>query len=395
MARAAIVIIGDEILSGRTLDTNSHFLIKQLNKLGIYLQKTTVIHDNEEEIYNALTDGIKNHDITISTGGLGPTKDDLTVNVASKIFHSKLVFNKNLYETIKAKEEKETETLKKQAYVPEKALLLENPVGNAPGILFRKDKKLLILLPGVPSEVKAIFNTSLIPYLKEFTDIKKKVFTVRTFGLPETELSDLIQQRFLKKIEKISFLPSLRGVDLLITTDMETFLSIKKELGKHIYTFDNKNIEEILKNICKDKNLTLSIAESCTGGLLGKTITDVSGSSEYFKGGIIAYSNEIKTSLLNVKKRTIEDFGAVSKEVAIEMAEGAAKLTKSSLSISVTGIAGPLGGSKEKPVGLVYAGFKHNNKTTYKKYNFTGTRDIIRKKTVYTVLFDLLQLIKT
>jgi len=407
--KAGIVIIGNEILSGRTLDTNSNYLTRELIKEGIEPVKIIKISDNPELIKRTVSEITEEVDLIITTGGLGPTKDDITKKSVADVFGLKIKVDEELLKIVKKKfrsygYKKMPSINISQAEIPENTEVFINERGTAHGLLIKVKGKRLILLPGFPSEVEYIFSKKIRPYLEN--EISKKSFimsrTIRTSGIGESTLTEIIEPVLgnLENIE-VAFLPSMGKVDISFTarglssSEMDReFEKIKKKLmpkiGKYIYGFDEEDMSENLGMLLKSKNLKIAVAESCTGGLISKMFTDVPGSSEYFERGVITYSNEAKIEILGVKKETLKKYGAVSEEIAREMAEGIKKISHADIGLSVTGIAGPAGGTLEKPLGTVFIGLCDNSGVLVRKFKFGGFRDQIRLRSARASL-DLIR----
>ena len=389
-----IITIGDEILYGHILDTNSKWLSKNLNELGVKTNKISTIGDNYIQIKDILESSIKENDIIIFTGGLGPTNDDITKKCLNDFFKGKLITDNNTLSHIKKIFKKRNLDLTKknrdQALVPDNCKVLHNEYGTAPGIAFEKDNKLVISLPGVPYEMKSLFEDKCSQIIKQkFSLSIIHHRTIKTVGIGESWLSDLISEweKNLDNNISLAYLPSIGRVKLRLTGRGNNLNKIKsaidKEekkvlpiLRKYIYGFDNEELESCVGNLLIKNKKTLSIAESCSGGYLSHLVTSIPGSSKYFSGSVVAYSNNIKINNLNVNKKNIEKFGAVSKEVVEEMATNVRKKFNSSIGISTSGIAGPSGGTENKPVGTVWIGYSDKNKTLSKKLLLTNRRDI-------------------
>ena len=389
-----IITIGDEILYGHILDTNSKWLSKNLNELGVTTNKISTIGDNYIQIKDILESSIKENDIIIFTGGLGPTNDDITKKCLNDFFKGKLITDNNtLFHIKKIFKKRNLDLTKKnrdQALVPDNCKVLHNKYGTAPGIAFEKDNKLVISLPGVPYEMKSLFEDKCSQIIKQkFSLSIIHHRTIKTVGIGESWLSDLISEweKNLDDNISLAYLPSIGRVKLRLTGRGNNLYKIKsaidKEekkvlpiLRKYIYGFDNEELESCVGKLLIKNKKTLSIAESCSGGYLSHLVTSIPGSSKYFSGSIVAYSNNIKINNLNVNKKNIEKFGAVSKEVVEEMATNVRKKFKSSICISTSGIAGPSGGTENKPVGTVWIGYSDKNKTLSKKLLLTNRRDI-------------------
>ena len=389
-----IITIGDEILYGHILDTNAKWLSKNLNELGVKTNKISTIGDNYIQIKDLLQSSIKENDIIIFTGGLGPTNDDITKKCLNDFFKGKLVTDNYTLSHIKKIFKKRNLDLTKknrdQALVPDNCKVLHNEYGTAPGIAFEKDNKLVISLPGVPYEMKSLFEDKCSKIIKQkFSLSIIHHRTIKPVGIGESWLSDLISEWEKNLDDKISlaYLPSIGRVKLRLTGRGNNLYKIKSAIDKeekkvlpiikkYIYGFDNDELESCVGNLLIKYKKTLSIAESCSGGHLSHLITSIPGSSKYFLGSIVAYNNNVKINNLNVNKRNIKKFGAVSKEVVEEMANNVRIKFNSSIGISTSGIAGPSGGSEEKPVGTVWIGYSDKNKTLSKKLVLTNRRDI-------------------
>ena len=389
-----IITIGDEILYGHILDTNSKWLSKNLNELGVKTNKISTIGDNYIQIKDVLQSSIKENDIIIFTGGLGPTNDDITKKCLNDFFKGKLITDNNTLSHIKKIFKKRNLDLTKknrdQALVPDNCKVLNNKYGTAPGIAFEKDNKLVISLPGVPYEMKSLFEDKCSKIIKQkfaLSIIHHR--TIKTVGIGESWLSDLISEweKNLDNNISLAYLPSIGRVKLRLTGRGNNLNKIKSAIDKeekkvlpiirkYIYGFDNEELESCVGNLLIKNKKTLSIAESCSGGYLSHLVTSIPGSSKYFSGSVVAYSNNIKINNLNVNKKNIEKFGAVSKEVVEEMATNVRKKFNSSIGISTSGIAGPSGGTEKKPVGTVWIGYSDKNKTLSKKLLLTDRRDI-------------------
>lgn len=406
---AKILSIGDELLKGHILNSNSSYISEKLYSIGIPVQKITIVGDDEGNILEELNDSGIKCDITIITGGLGPTHDDITRSVIAKFVNEELVLNEKILnhikEIFKSRRIKFPESNIIQAYIPKGAMIIWNNIGTAPGMWFEKNNKIFISLPGVPEEMKLMMNEIVIPALKEkFADDISRLFKSRyvlTAGISESELYEKLGDISELAVQcRIAFLPGPKGINIRIDASGDneqevisilsvTEQKIKERAGNFIYGYDDDKIESIIGNLLKEKRITLSVAESCTGGMLGSKITDVSGSSEYFLGGVISYSNDIKINILGVKKSTIDKYGAVSEQTASEMAENIRKHFNSDIGISITGIAGPEGGTDNKPVGLVYLGFSDKSKTFTREFLFGKLRERNRVRAVQMALIIL------
>jgi len=393
MITAKIISIGDELLIGQVINTNASWIAEQLNLIGIKVVEILTIEDDSASIKDAISMAIAQNQIVISTGGLGPTKDDITKQTLASLFNSKLVLNNTILEAnikIFASRNLElTELNKKQAEVPENCEIIENTCGTAAGMWFNTDLGCLISLPGVPYEMKIMMEQKVIPRLKE--KYKKQVIihkTIMTSGLGESFLSERISswEDNLPKNFKLAYLPQPGILRLRLTAvgEDERKLSTKvdEEINKLssiipelIYSYQDESIEESVYKVLRSKELTISTAESCTGGEIARRIVSIPGSSEVFKGAIVAYNNEAKQNLLNVSEEVLYSYGAVSEECVREMAIGAQKLLKTDYSIAVSGIAGPSGGTEKKAVGTVWIAVATPKDIISKKFLFGDNRE--------------------
>jgi nicotinamide-nucleotide amidase len=406
--KAEIITIGDEILIGQVVDTNSAYLATELNKLGISVSRITSIPDLHDSIIKAFDEATTRADLIISTGGLGPTSDDITKHTLAEYFGGKLVVVPAVLQKISSLLASRgvvmNERNRKQAELPDNCELLNNSSGTAQGMWFQKEGRDFISLPGVPFEMKAIFREEMEPRLKKrFILPAIQHFTVLTHGVPESEMANRLQdwEKNLPENLKLAYLPSPGLLRLRITgktsgdsEELKTLLGtevekLKEIIGKHIYGYNDDKLEVIIGNLLKKNNLTLSLAESCTGGLISLLITSVPGASSYYKGGIIAYSNEVKTSDLNVSPYTILINGAVSQAVVEQMAEGVRTRYQADYSIAVSGIAGPSGGTEEKPVGTTWIAVASKNRIVSRIHNFGEDRGRNMQKAAIAGLFML------
>lgn len=366
-----IISIGDELLIGQTVNTNATWLAKHLTSLGVEVKWITTVGDDADDIKSALATALQRSDVVITTGGIGPTHDDITKTVAADFFESELIFKPEILEQLKRRFEKRgrkmSVTNEDQAWIPEKAQLIDNPIGTAAGLIFEKDGKKCFILPGVPSEMKMMSEKTLFPMFKgQGQTIVQK--TIRTTGLPEsTAFEKLGDIKRVEQFAKVAFLPKTSGVDIRLTVKGTDETECRKKLeqgvnivlasvGKYVYGYDDEELEEAVAKLLIKTHKTVAVAESCTGGLLANKLTNISGSSEYFERGVVTYSNQSKIEILGIPEEILEKHGAVSLETAEAMAEAARKISGADFGISTTGIAGPTGGTEEKPVGLVYIG---------------------------------------
>jgi len=389
-----VITIGDEILYGHILDTNAKWLSEQLDKLGVKINKRSTISDNHFQITNTIDKSISENDIIIFTGGLGPTNDDITKKTLNKYFKGNLVRDEITYRQIKKIFKRRnfdlTKKNKDQALVPDNCQVLHNIHGTAPGLAFSIKKKLVISLPGVPFEMKSLFNEKCIDLIRVKYNLPIVYHRIiKTVGIGESWLSDLIGkwEKNLDNSLSLAYLPSIGRVKLRLTGKGKNLKKIKliiqkqekkllKIIEKYIYGYDSDELESQVGILLNDQNKTIAISESCSGGYASHMITSIPGSSKYFLGSIIAYNNSIKENILGIDKKIIRDKGAVSKEVVEEMAKNIRIKFKSSIGLSVSGIAGPSGGSTKKPVGTVWIGLSDDKKTYSKKFQLTERRDV-------------------
>jgi nicotinamide-nucleotide amidase len=395
---AEIVAIGTELLLGQNVDTNSAWLAQQLALLGVDVYGFQQVGDNEKRMEAAIKGACERSQVVITTGGLGPTVDDLTRKVAAKVGQKTLVYYENLAKAMEAKFFRSGKPFPQsnlnQAFIPQGATLIPNPVGTAPGFILKIDKTYLVTLPGVPSEMKAMFDQTVKPFLKGLEPatsiIKSRVY--RTTGMSESRLNEKIADIFeSSQNPTIGVLAHPEGVDIRLTAKAPNDEEADKlidALGKvlltrlpnNIYGLDKDELESIVGQMLTTRHMTLATAESCTGGLISRRITQVSGSSTYFLRGYVVYSNEAKSDMLKVDPKMIKNKGAVSAEVAEALAVNARTQSAASVAISTTGIAGPTGGTEEKPVGLVYIGLSDDQTTHTFKFQFTGDREVVQLK---------------
>ena len=394
--KVIILSIGDELLSGKTVNMNANYISLVLSDIGCEIVKQVTLADKENDILDCLDDLFKIPvDLILCTGGLGPTSDDITLDVIFSFFKSKKVFDDKYWMKLMNKYSNVgipiSKSNKKQALVPDNGTTIPNSIGTARGFQFKKNKIIFIAMPGVPSEMKAMMQESVLPMVKSKTVKNKHMVIIRTTGVAESILYDLINKNIDYSDINIGFYPSIYGVDIrLIGKNLKKLNSIKENManviGEYCYTLTENNLEDIVvKNLIKHQ-FTIATAESCTGGLVGSRITEVPGSSKVYKGTIVAYSNSVKIDNLGIDKKTLEKYGAVSKEIAGQMANQVRKLFNSKIGVSTTGIAGPGGGTKEKPVGLVYVALSSNNNLVVKKYNFHSDRNKNKIKSSQAIL---------
>ena len=391
---AKIISIGDELLIGQVVNTNAAWIAEQLNLIGIKVDEILAISDNGKEIERAVKYAISRHDLVITTGGLGPTKDDITKQCLASIFNAKLVLNETMLANntayFKARGYELTDINRKQAEVPDCCEVIENTCGTAPGMWFNTPNGgVLIAMAGVPYEMRTMMERDLIPRLKALNSGEIIIHkTIMTHGLGESFLSERIAawEDALPSNFKLAYLPQPGILRLRLSafgTDENVLnAEISKQLDElHclipelIYGYDNESLESVVFRLLRDKKQTLSIAESCTGGYIAYRITSIPGSSSIFQGSVVAYDNNVKLNFLNVTLKTIEDFGSVSEPCVREMAEGAKKVFQTDYAIAVSGVAGPGGGTEEKPVGTVWIAVATPEKTVSKKFSYGDNRE--------------------
>ncbi len=409
---AEILCVGTEILLGDIVNTNAAYLSRELASLGISQYRQSVIGDNSERLEQTIKDCLKNCDLLIMTGGLGPTYDDITKESAAKAIGRGLREDAEILSHIERYFKKRGRTMtdnnRKQANVIEGSTVLKNTCGTAPGVFCEADGKVIILLPGPPSEMMPMWQNEAKPLVAQYCEKVLVSRNINIVGIGESAVAEKLGDMMEKAVNptiapycktgevRLRVTASADTREKALAMCLDTVEDIKAtEIGKYIYGYDT-TLEEAVVNTLRRKNKILSTAESCTGGLIAKMITDVPGASDVFFGGVNSYHNIIKNKVLGVSSRSLDKYGAVSHQVAVKMAEGVRNLMNSDISVAVTGIAGPGGGTEEKPVGLVYIAVCHNGRTTVKKYKFghTLSREKIRELTAVNALTDVLEAIK-
>jgi nicotinamide-nucleotide amidase len=400
---AEIITIGDELLNGTRVDTNSVFLAGRLDAVGLDVGFITSTGDGMNSLVEAIHQALRRADVILTTGGLGPTDDDITKKAICKVFKRNLIFHENVLEDLQnrfaARGLKMPAINQNQALLPQGAKFLANTTGSALGIVIDEQGKFFCAMPGVPAEMEAMTDRELLPILKSLIG-PTVIFRhrIRTAGIMESSLAELIRPA-LKFAEGVSlaYLPSVRGVDLCVkgvgtvAEEVRSSValladSIRAAAGRYIYTEDDRELEEVVGTLLVERNLTIAVAESCTGGLIGGRITSVPGASRYFKGGIVAYADDVKRDRLGVPAAILEQYGAVSAETATAMATGAVSALGADIGLSTTGVAGPTGGSEEKPVGTVFVGLAVGGQANAAKFNLGVDRESIRRRTVTIAL---------
>ncbi|MBR5190340.1 MAG: competence/damage-inducible protein A [Paludibacteraceae bacterium] len=424
---AHIINIGDELLIGQVVNTNASWMAEELNKRNIKVTNISVISDGADDIRTQLDRSLSEADVVLITGGLGPTKDDITKTVLCNYFDDTLVRHQPTYDNVKKFFDRRglpfTEINQAQALVPSKCKVILNEVGTAPCMVFTipqatfkqpspkktdtSAEKIVISMPGVPFEMKWLMQNSVLPLLEEQLGSQAIVHkTILTFGIGESFLADKIAdwEDALPAHIKLAYLPEAGKVRLRLSAYgadkaqleqevAEQIVKLNAIISDNIYGYDDDTISKVIGKIVNRRCALLATAESCTGGLIGNMITEVPGSSAYYKGGIIAYSNELKERLLGVRHETLEQYGAVSEETAIEMAKGCLEATGADYAIATTGISGPTGATEEKPLGLVYVAIASRDEVVCNRYVFTTTRQQHQQRTANQALFDLYKLL--
>ena len=391
---AEILAVGTELLMGQIANTNAQYISQRLAELGICVYFHSVVGDNPARLEETLKRALDRSDIVITTGGLGPTKDDLTKEVIAKTMNRELVFHEEVLEKVRdffmRKHRIMVKNNEKQAYLPDNCLMIPNLNGTAPGCIIEEGKKVIIMLPGPPKEMQPMFCDTVFPYLKQKKELVLVSKMLKIFGIGESEM----ESRLIDLIDKqdnptIAPYVSQGEITVRVTArcaNKEEALQllnpvvneIKDRLGSLVYAEEGESLEQVVFTLLKEKQLVMATAESCTGGLLAGKITSLPGASEIFEQGYITYANKAKIDDLGVLEETINKFGAVSNETALEMVNGLKKKTKASVCVSITGIAGPDGGTPEKPVGLVYIGLSVLDKVVCKSFELMGDRERIR-----------------
>ncbi|MCL4551306.1 MAG: competence/damage-inducible protein A [Bacteroidetes bacterium] len=402
--KAHIITIGDEILIGQTINTNAAYIGERLTDLQIKISGSSVVPDSEEIIMKEFNRALSSNDVVLVTGGLGPTHDDVTRKCVVEFFETELVENEEVLDDVKrffeARGKVLTDTNRGQALIPKNATPIRNSRGTAPGYWIEKRKKVFVCMPGVPHEMKNMMESFVLPKLEEKLH-KKTVIMIKnliTTGIPESMLFDKLgNMEELLQGAKMAFLPSQFGVKLRITVEEaneeeaqnkldEIEQKIRANAGRFIFGKNDDTLEGVVAKLMIDRGLKLAIAESCTGGLISNRLTNISGSSEFFERGVVAYSNAAKVELLKVSEDTIQKYGAVSLEVARQMAEGVKATTGCDLGLAVTGIMGPTGATPNKPIGLVYIGLCDEKICTAKEFRFGDDRLLNKDRTSQAAL---------
>jgi nicotinamide-nucleotide amidase len=393
--KAEIIAVGSELLTPDRVDTNSLFLTEELNKLGVEVVRKSIVGDNRDDLSAAFQEALERVELIIASGGLGPTKDDLTRETVADLLGRKLQLNKEILQYIEGRFRQLGREMPpvnvRQAMVPEGAEVLENPRGSAPGLWIEDGGRRIALLPGPPRELKPMFHEQVLPRLQRFaSSVRMFHRELRVAGMGESALEQRIKPIYTRYADVNTTILAAPGeiqIHLRIWTDDaahakktldEIVQSFQLALTDRIYSLDGSPLEEVVAQILTMNGATISAAESCTGGLLAQRLTSIAGSSSYFLGGVVCYSNELKTAWADVPAELIKTKGAVSSEVAIALADGIRRRAGSTLGVGITGIAGPGGGSEEKPVGTVHVAISHAGGVKERGTRFPGDREAIR-----------------
>jgi nicotinamide-nucleotide amidase len=409
-----LVTIGDELLLGQTIDTNAAYISEHLAEVGLRVTRRATVGDDPAAIRSAVAEALARTGVVITTGGLGPTSDDFTKPVIADLYQRRLVLDEAYLERLRVRWRQRGMEMpaanRTQAEIPEGAEIVRNPLGSAQGIALRDEQLgLTVMLPGVPHEVRAMIDAHLLPYLLNHVPVRSEPIChrlVRTTGIPESLLADRVAD-IVGALAPVSvaFLPSYAGSDIRLTSwaalDEQSCLRLfddvearlRARLGSHIYGIGQTDLAQVVGDLLRERDFTIALAESCTGGLLGKRLTEVSGASDYFTTGFITYANDAKSRWLGVREATMQAHGAVSEEVAREMAIGARDAAGTDVAIAVTGIAGPTGGTESKPVGLVWVALAARDTVLARSFVMPGDRQEVRERAAQmalALLYDFL-----
>ena len=403
--KVEIITVVTEILLGDILNTNCRYLSRELAAMGIEMYYQITVGDNEERLLKTLEESLNRSDIVICTGGLGPTEDDITKEVCAKYFGYELELHKPsldaMIERFKHMNRVPTKNNEKQAYFPKEAYILKNDNGTAPGCIMEKEGKMIVVLPGPPREMESMFENYVKPYLSKLTDDVIESEVLRIIGVGESKVEndilDIIDSQtnptiatYAKGYEcTLRITAKAKSVEEAKELIKPMSDEMKRRFGQSLYATGETSIEEVVSKMLVENNLKIAVAESCTGGMVSASLINYPGISSVFMEGCVTYSNEAKMKSLGVKKETLDVYGAVSDKCAKEMASGVAARYNTNIGIATTGIAGPDGGTDEKPVGLVYFGIYINGKVISKKYVFNGDRQGVRERATRTILNDL------
>jgi nicotinamide-nucleotide amidase len=399
-----IITIGDEILYGQTLDTNSHWISQELNTIGARVIRRSSIGDDRQQILHALSEAATRASIVLITGGLGPTKDDITKQTLAEYFDSPIALNPQALKEVSAYFESRGRTMnalnKAQAELPVKCEMISNTAGTAPGMWFEEQGKVFVSMPGVPHEMKTMMIAQVIPRLKEKFDLPVILHRmVKTVGIGESSLAEIIAtwEDSLPPHIRLAYLPDLGEVKLRLTAVGDHYAALEQDIEvqvqqllplirEYVYGFGNTTLEEAVGQLLLDKQKTIALAESCTGGYIAHAITRIPGSSRYFQGGIIPYHNEFKIHVLGVQETTLLEHGAVSEPTVEQMSNRIRQLMRADIGLASSGIAGPEGGTADKPVGTVWIALADGEQTLTQKLSLTQNRLINIELTSVAVL---------
>lgn len=404
--KAEILAVGTELLMGQIINTNAQYISSKLPDVGLGVYYHSVVGDNPDRLEKSLKLALDRCDVVITTGGLGPTQDDLTKETIARVCGKKMVLNQESLDAIRSYFNKlgrqMTSNNEKQAYMPEDSIILKNNNGTAPGCIMEFDGKVVVMLPGPPSEMKPMFNDSVMPYFRDKSTFTIESRFLRVFGIGEsameTKIIDLIDGQTNPTIAtyakegEVTLRVSAKvqrgeNADEILQPVID---EIRKRTGECLYSEKDQTLDAVAAGLLLENNITVATAESCTGGLISETLTNIPGISKVYMGGVVTYSNQAKMDFLGVREQTLIRHGAVSRETAAEMADGIRKRMKTDIGVSVTGIAGPDGGTAEKPVGLVYIGLSAKDRTITKELRLQGNRKKIRTISALNV-FDMIR----
>jgi len=402
--KAEIIATGTELVLGETLNTSAHYLTAKLSALGIEVDYHTTVGDNPERLEGVLSQALQRVDLVVTTGGLGPTADDLTKELVSRVLGLEMVLDQTSMEQIEQffahRKATMPQSNKKQAYFPKGARIFPNPLGTAPGAMIKKDNKIIVILPGPPFEMHSMFENYVWPELEQLTGLDSKRMNgrvLKVFGMGESAIEEVLGDLMSRPELSIALLAKRaemhirlvvrssnpqQATEILDMTENE----IRARLGSKVFGRDQETMFGVVGQLLRQQGLNIATAESCTGGLLGAALTQEPGSSDFYQGGIISYADTAKENLLGVQRETLRMSGAVSAEVAKEMAVGIRSRLGTDLALSTTGIAGPSGASEQKPIGLVYIGLATADGVDARKFQFYGERESVRQLTLMAAL---------
>lgn len=409
--RAEIITIGDELLIGQVVDTNSTFMAQELNKIGVEIYQVMSVHDDGAHIRRAVSEALERVDIVITTGGLGPTKDDITKHVLCDYFGARLVPSTEVERHVKELYKERPDVLNRltetQWLVPDSCTVLENRVGSAPLMVFEQGEKLLFSLPGVPHEMETAMIEQVLPYLAAHRPTNETIIhrTIQVTGIPESALAIHIEdwEEALPETMHLAYLPKdgvirlrLSGYfdrnDTTAATQIDAQMAqLKSLVAEWLIATEDKPLEVIVGELLKAKGATISTAESCTGGKLAALLNKHAGSSDFYKGSVIAYSNEVKANVLRVRQEYLDQYGAVSEQVVVSMAYGVKQVLKTDYSIATSGVAGPGGGTKDKPVGTVWIAVATPDAVYSELLHLTGSREQITTRACTKALTKMIK----